>query len=501
MSLFEGYGKAHGAYVIEGVATPGEKKVGMAKTLRQEVTPKLWEAHLAGYSGLGIIPINELSNVKFGAIDIDIYDLDHMKLINDIEKHHMPLVVCRTKSGGAHCYLFMVDWAPAKLVQGKLREMASVLGYGTSEIYPRQVEILVERGDQGQWINMPYHDHVKTTRYAFGISGKMMTLEMFIPFAQSRRQSVSQLKSWTTKVEESLKDGPPCLNVLCKQGFPAGTRNNGLFNLGVYAMKSHPDGWEKLVADLNNDFMKPPLTPTEVLGVIKSLKKKEYNYSCNQQPIQPYCDAVKCRMCKFGVGTGSGLPSMGTLTKLDTKPPTWFIDIEGGSRLELTTEQLQNPRLFQLVCMEALNMVPSIPNKASWDAMIQKLMENVSVVEVSEDMNPVGQFMEQVERFCTGRVQAKTQDEILLGKPWLNGERHHFRVSDMVAFLERNRFKYDGIKWIFKVLRDHGGLHAFMVINMGGGKKKGVNVWSMPEFAYRTDKFPLPNQESEEPFA
>jgi hypothetical protein len=501
MSLFEGYNKAYGVYVIEGEAVPGEKKQGKAKTLRQAVTPKLWESHLMGYAGLGIIPINEMSNVKFGAIDIDIYDLDHKKLIRDVEAHKMPLVVCRTKSGGAHCYVFLTEWAPAKMVQGKLREMASVLGYGTSEIYPRQTEILAERGDQGQWINMPYYDHMKTNRYAFDVIGKMMTIAMFVTFAESRRQEPKDLAKWSTKVEDGLKDGPPCLNVLCKQGFPEGTRNNGLMNLGVYAMKSSPDGWEKLVVDLNNQFMRPPLPPSEVMGVIKSLKKKEYNYTCSQQPIQSHCNAVKCRMCKFGVGTGTGLPAMGTLTKLDTKPPTWFIDIEGGGRLELTTEALQNPRMFQLVCMETLNMVPSIPNKQTWDALIQKLMEGVSIVEVSEDMNPVGQFLEQLERFCAGRVQARTQDEILLGKPWLNGERHYFRISDLIAFLERNRFKHEGTKWIFKILRDHGGRHDFFVIKMGESKKKGVNVWSVPEFTYRTDKYPLPKQENEEPFA
>lgn len=501
MSLFEGYGKAYGVYVIEGEATPGEKKVGKAKTLKRDVTPQLWENHLNGFAGLGVIPINETSNVKFGAIDIDVYDLDHKELIRKIETAKMPLVVCRTKSGGAHCYLFMTEWTSAKLVQGKLREMASLLGYGTSEIYPRQTEILMERGDQGQWINMPFYDHTKTNRYAFDITGKMMTLAQFIPFAELRRQTPAQLKKWAVKEVDELKEGPPCLNVLCKQGFPEGTRNNGLMNLGVYAMKSSPDGWEKLLADLNNAYMKPPLDPSEVMGIIKSLKKKDYNYTCSQAPIQPFCNAVKCRLCKFGVGNGTGLPALGTLTKLDTKPPTWFIDVEGGSRLELTTEQLQNPRAFQLVCMETLNVVPSIPNKGVWDALIQKLMESVSIVEASADMNPIGQFMEYVEKFCTGRAQAKTQDEILLGKPWLNGERHFFQISSLIAFLERNRFEYDSLKWIFKVLRDNGGKHDFFLIKLNETQRKGVNVWSVPEFMYRTDKFPLPKQEEDTPFA
>lgn len=494
MRLFEGYGQAYGTYKIDETVQveEGQKRTGKATTLRQAVTVALWDEHLCGKgSGLGIIPINENNTVKFGAIDIDIYNLDHRSLIQKIEDMKMPLVVCRSKSGGAHCYVFMDDWCPAKLVQVKLREMASVLGYGTCEIYPKQTEIIVERGDMGQWINMPYHNAHKTTRYAFGAGGADLNINEFIEFAEERITSPSDLRKWSTRVSDELVEGPPCLNILCKQGFPNGTRNNGLFNLGVYAMKSNPDGWEKLLADLNLKYMQPPLDPSEVMGVIKSLKKKEYNYTCDQSPIQSFCNAAKCRSCKFGVGTGNGLPALGTLTKLNTTPPTWFIDIEGGGRLELTTEQLQNPRLFQLVCMEIMNMMPACPSPKDWIIMVQKLMETVSVVEVTDDTSPVGQFMEALERFCTGRAQAKEQEEILLGKPWLDKGRHYFRISDLITFLDRTRFKYDSLRWITKVLRDNKAEHKFF--NIAG---KGVNTWHIPEFKTGPEKFSTPVQEA-----
>lgn len=499
MDLFEGSKNAYGTYKIEGEAIPGEKKVGRAATIRKDVDDKLWQAHLEGKQGLGIIPITELNNVKFGAIDIDKYDLDHKELIAKIGRYRMPLIVCRTKSGGAHCYTFLDGFTSAKLVQSKLREMAALLGFGTAEIYPKQTVILSERGDMGQWINIPYFDHEKTNRYAFDKDGRMLTLSMFCDLALANRITEADLKRWSGKIGEALPNGPPCLNQLCEQGFPEGTRNNGLFNLGVYAMKSSPDGWEKVLGDLNQQFMKPPLTPVEVMGVIKSLKKKEYNYSCNQAPIQPFCNAVKCRTCKFGVGTGSGLPTMGTLTKLETVPPTWFIDIEDGGRLELCTEDLQNARGFQLVCMNTLNMVPVIPPKKDWDLMMQKMMENVSVIEVPVDMLPEGQLLEMLERFCGGRVQARQQDEILLGKPWLNGGRHYFQVSSLLAFLDRNRFKYESVRWICKVLRDRGGKHDFFNIKSGEGRK-GFNVWSVPEFIIRTEPLKTPEQAGAVPF-
>lgn len=73
---------------------------------------------------------------------------------------------------------------------------------------------------------------------------------------------------------EVIKDGPPCLQQLCTQGFPEGTRNNGLFNIGVYLRKFDPDNWQSLLEDHNRNFMSPPLAANEVITVIKQLDKK-----------------------------------------------------------------------------------------------------------------------------------------------------------------------------------------------------------------------------------
>ena len=43
--------------------------------------------------------------------------------------------------------------------------------------------------------------------------------------------------------QDHIVDGPPCLQVLTTQGFPEGTRNNGLFNIGIFYRMSNPDDW------------------------------------------------------------------------------------------------------------------------------------------------------------------------------------------------------------------------------------------------------------------
>jgi hypothetical protein len=50
-------------------------------------------------------PINQDNLCKFGALDIDTYDLDHKALGAKIRKLKLPLLHCRSKSGGAHLVL------------------------------------------------------------------------------------------------------------------------------------------------------------------------------------------------------------------------------------------------------------------------------------------------------------------------------------------------------------------------------------------------------------
>ena len=67
---------------------------------------------------------------KFGALDIDTYPVDHLAILKKCRRFKLPLVVCRSKSGGAHLFLFMQDWISATDMRDHLMEFAAVLGYG-----------------------------------------------------------------------------------------------------------------------------------------------------------------------------------------------------------------------------------------------------------------------------------------------------------------------------------------------------------------------------------
>lgn len=128
---------------------------------------------------MGIIPIRSDNTCFWGCIDIDQYPLDHKKLIEKIKKNDLPLVVCRSKSGGAHCFLFVKEAIAAIDMQKYLKASAALLGEAGREIFPKQAEILVERGDTGNFLNLPYFGSDETLRYAVKEDGSAATLEEF----------------------------------------------------------------------------------------------------------------------------------------------------------------------------------------------------------------------------------------------------------------------------------------------------------------------------------
>lgn len=499
MSIFDGFRHAYGTYSAQMAPQEGGPKLkGKAISVPRDLTSHNWELHVAGKIGLGVIPINERSEVKFAAIDIDSYEGVLPSVNQRIQELKLPLVACRTKSGGCHAYLFLKDFVDAGIVQKRMREFAAYLGYGNAEIFPKQTRIVPERGDIGQWINMPYFNAAATDRYALAPDGSKLGIDEFIIFANSKSLSVDELLAVKIGTTEALPDGPPCLNHLVSMGFPEGTRNNGLFNLTVYAKKAYPDSWEKYVEEYNNKFMNPPLATSEVLGILKSARKeKDFFYTCKQAPLCNYCNMPQCRKAKHGIGLGgTGLPKFGTLTKLLTEPVIWFLEIENGGRLELSTEDLQNQRRFQNRCMESLNVMPSMIKAEDWQAIIQGLLEQVTVVEMPVELTSSGILKRHLEDFCTSRAQAQNKEEILTGKPWTDNGYHFFRMSDFMDYLERRKFRELNLSEIGMWFREWKAEKKFMNL-----KGKGCTLTVVPEFkGQQVEKFDVTVDTTPPPF-
>ena len=450
--IFEGNTSAYGIMKLTGEVTEKGKAVAKALIKREKITTQLWVDHLEGKEpALGIIPINENNECRWGCIDVDIYNLDHLSIMRDIKGMGFPLVTFRSKSGGAHLFLFAKEFIPASLMQSKLKAMADALGYAGSEIFPKQTEILVERGDTGNFLNLPYHGGTRGLRYTFKAGGEAASLESFYSIYDEWSQTREQIENIIVKkseVIEIFKDGPPCLNRLAEEGFGEGSRNNALFNLAIYRQKANPDGWQDLLEDDNHKYMNPPLRSAEVQNVIKSIGKRGYDkYRCKEQPICGVCNAAKCRTKKFGVGfEEEQMPELGTLSKICSDPTQYFLDVDG-KRVDLTKEQLHNPNLFSLEVMDKAAVVVPIPKPKDWrELYLKPLLLGMQEIEPLKSLDPKEYLINLLQEFTVNRPQARTRDEILRKMAWTDDGFSYFRMDDFYAFCKRNNWEMDRTK-------------------------------------------------------
>ncbi len=486
LEIFHGSMDAYGIYTITG--KEGSKLVGKAATIRRQVTEELWQSHIDGKQAIGIIPIDNDNKTFFGAIDIDIYPMDYAEIAAKIKQLKLPLIPVKSKSGGLHLYLFMKEKISAAMIQSRLKDFAIKLGHGDKEIFPKQTEIHADRGDVGVFINSPYYNIQEGHSERCGVypDGTEMLLVDFIEEVTNMQQTIKDLMGFTLDLINEMVDGPPCLQYLIGKKITTGNRNVVLTNIGRYLSKADRENMLSRGHEFNNLYFDPPLPDSEVSSTITSSGRKEYDYSCTKSPLKQHCNKELCQTRKFGISALIvGNFQLENLTKYNSDPPIWFVNIQGlGVRLELSTEDLQNQVKFQTKCLNAANMYPPKMTNNQWLSMMQGLLQKVTIIEASKDTSPRGQFFELLEKFCTNRVQAKSKDELLLGKPWLHEGRHYFQIGKVMEYLERNHFKEFKLNQIASMLKDKGATTGFFNI-----KNKGVNWWSIVEFPVQTEGY------------
>ena len=315
IEIFTGLDRAYGQTQSREKNEAG-KLEGRSWLVKEPITRDKWINHLEGKEpSLGIIPIDDNNQCKWGAIDIDTYDgFDYKKLIKKIVENKLPLIVCKSKSGGAHVFLFVSEPVLAKDMQIKLKEIAVWLGYGDCEIFPKQIE-LNSKGT-GNFLNLPYNHPEFPTRYAFDDKGNaLIELSMFIKHYETKVLSNLSMvvidKPVTAKKNEDFKGAPPCLVTLASQGFPEGSRNMALFQLGIYLRERFPEKLEEKLDYYNSKYFKPPLPSREVLTIFKQVEDKKYFYRCEEPMFKTVCEKIKCQSQKFGVGNSATNEIMG----------------------------------------------------------------------------------------------------------------------------------------------------------------------------------------------
>lgn len=486
--LYRGLERAYGRYKLTAHKEENGKVKGRAETVNGAYNVGLWLAHLTGNQGFGVIPIQDEGTCWWGAIDIDVYPLDLNKLEEDIRRLNLPLIVIRTKSGGAHCTMFMQSATSAKLVRSKLYEFALALGFGGVEIFPKQA-MLASKNDIGNWLNMPYFNYKDTERYAI-YKGAPVGAERFIELALKVRITEEQLREIEVETEGDFEDGPPCLQMICKAGVPEGTRNNTVFAMGVYAKMRYGDDWEEQLNEMNRKFVTPMLKAKEVQLITKSLGRKEYFYPCNKSPLIGHCNKDLCRKREFGIGQGSDEFSlnMGSLTKITSEPPVWIIDVEG-VRVQLDTEDLMMQERFRKVCMMNINRLPPRIKAPDWEKLVREKLETVEILDAPEESRKSARINQHAYQYIANAPGARTIDEIRLGKPYYDRQENvvMFDGNALIRFLENHGIKAEA-RSIWVSLRENGAEHGTIITTKGK-----ITVWKINKDLIPDVKLDLPD--------
>lgn len=498
MNRFAGLPRAYGIYQITEEKESG-KKVGKAITKREPVTEELWQGHLEGKQGIGIVPVRDDGTCVFGAIDIDSYkNFDVVLLAQKVSQLKIPLAAVRSKSGGCHLYLFANEPVQASLMRTRLGEFAKALGYPTAEIFPKQDKIDAERNDVGGWINQCYFAAGGTcTRFMVMPDGRGLSAVDFLAHADGLAQDPSFFNQ-PFKVENRdayFPEGPPCLQSLVQIQMADGNRNNGLLNVAMYLKKAFPDDWKKKVYEYNQLFFEPPLGDAEIdNSIIRSVARKNYRYTCGREPIQALCNSAVCRTRRYGVGFEerqipkedkeksdemaiAGMPVFGQLKYMRTEPPRWLLEV-GGHDVQLTTEELVTPRAFQKRVVECALIMMPIPSQAGWQRIVEDLLNHSMEIDVPQGDNTVASdFWELIEKYLTTKAPAQKKEQVAGGAPWTEDGYTWFNISGFKKFLRRASSDDFQRSQITALLRAHPQ-HKYATWEIEG---REVVVWGLPE--------------------
>jgi hypothetical protein len=515
MALFAGWEGAHGTH---GVPTrkPDSLKWEIrssAETRKDKVTVKLWEDHLSGKKALGIICIREDGMVRWGSIDYDVYDANLLELVDKVKRAKLPLVPCRSKSGGLHLFMFAKDWVAASTMQSTLRDLAAQLGIAECEIFPKQTQVLVERGDLGSWMVMPYFgstfDGKLQEQVGLKYTGAEMTIEEFIAVAEQaaideealaklarkrpprlRSDMTGRLKQAQPGVEypepdHPFADGPPCLETLAKNGIGAGIQNNTLLNMGIYYKKRIPTTGRLASRRVARTLLTPPGRAEGTVSVIKSLEKKDYYYTCKVTPLCDHCNSALCRMRPFGVGEHGDYPVRLNIRFMKSDPPIFFVTFdgdEGDQTVEVSTDELFTYTSFQKASMAQGQRIFLSMKQADWVMILKSALESATPVDIDmralEEVGEKGRLHELLEGFLTNRYRGDSLEELLNGVPFLDADEgfYYFRLPDFDKHVQREGVKNVTRGRLVQRIQEKGGTALFK--NIDG---RGVRMWKIPE--------------------
>lgn len=398
--LFAGRPDAHGYYGTPEQQLGGVKREAKRGTLEEKVEQHHWDDHLNGVMGLGVVPVMHGDCVNWGCIDVDKYESLGalcIKIEKRIQKLQLPLVVTRTKSGGAHCWVFFSKPAPAYQVIEKLKEWTKLIGFMPGQkvdIFPAQESIA--NLDAGSWVNIPYFDNANNAqdRVGYGTNCKPLSLDDFVAHANVRMihpadldradEGIETVEVAGEDVHVDHAQAPPCIQCMLSRGV-VDSRNNAMRQAGVYLSRAHPDDWKDRLMEMNQEVCDPPLAYAEMGPMARNIEQQgqRARYFCDRAPMVNNCDKGVCLTRDFGIGdkTHAGLDfEITKLTKHEGDEPFYEVWIDN-KEIRMSYEVLISTAKFGIEAGKILNKLLRVPKKFDWVEHINTLMSTEMAIE------------------------------------------------------------------------------------------------------------------------
>ena len=371
--------------------------------------------------------------------------------------------MCRSKSGGTHVFLFSEDFVEAKTMRDKLNQIRAVLGFGSAEVFPKQIELKSEE-DTGNFLNLPYFNHEVSTRYAFKDDGSAASIEEFYGIYNNVKQlDVSSIK--VQRPDSEFSDGPPCIETLAAEKISEGGRNAALFHFGVYAKKKWPNNWKEKISWFHENYIVGDLDQREIDIIKNQHEKKDWGWKCNDVPMCNVCDKQLCKTRQFGIGNSVMFPELSDLQEIQLEEPYYYLNIDG-KRLKLpSAKYLRQQPLFEEACIAGIGIFPPTMKIKDWKILVNQLLGTREIIPPPKGTSKKDQLQNHLEEFCTNRTSTTVEkDDIKKGAVFTDDGKHYFLFdSFFYGFLQRRRWDVK-FQETSQMLKEHCGCSTERII-------------------------------------
>jgi hypothetical protein len=248
------------------------------RTIKREVSEKVWKQQLGGIASLGLSPLRD-GKVKWGAIDIDVYPCleTEDELSEFLKKWNDPCLIARSKSGGVHVIAFTKDWVSAEVMRAYLTAKRDAvlppeLLEHADEIFPKQNEgngsqmNLPQFGSERPvlaWKSPTFVQYCNTTTKSgdeIGVDWEAVEEQCFVPEAHMASVTIAALTKMpkrTSKAREKKKYAGGFKRPTSGRGMEG--RNSYLFSCGASARArgADEDEAEAIIREVNEWFGDP----------------------------------------------------------------------------------------------------------------------------------------------------------------------------------------------------------------------------------------------------